>query len=143
MEQRIIKFRAFEFRTKQMRNVMGFRINDDGCLTWNAVEPGNEKGWQPMVTNHPEYTQGVIMQFTGLLDKNGKEIYEGDIVIMKHPDKDKILAKFEIVIDFENDCVDGWRSEQLEVIGNIYENPELLKDEVTQKNKCNDLQKND
>ncbi len=80
-----------------------------------------------------------IMQFTGLLDKNGKEIYEGDIVIPRDSDRPLKLfiesAKKPFVIKWEYsgwENIDnreeyGFLSSDLEIIGNIYENPELIK----------------
>jgi len=72
-----------------------------------------------------------LLQFTGLLDKNGKEIYEGDIAThRKAGDFDKKeLVTGEIVIEPTRGVViGGWpASFDIEVIGNIYENPELLK----------------
>jgi uncharacterized phage protein (TIGR01671 family) len=84
----------------------------------------------------------VIMQYTGLRDKNGKEIYCSDIV--KYYDSttmwltSKVIdtgACFAVVTDenpiplyeFTNDYIyDGWKIQELEVIGNIWENGELL-----------------
>ena len=78
---------------------------------------------------------GILMQFTGLRDKNGKEIYEGDILRTG-------ISGFKTVVDYREGmfCFDpdeeGDRRHALmmildpkykvEVIGNIYENPELL-----------------
>lgn len=74
-----------------------------------------------------------LMQYTGLHDKNGKEIYEGDIVKIKYRDEDigKVIYEYNgFSIDVTNmnknygrvDFVNNF----MEVIGNIYDNPELL-----------------
>jgi len=75
-----------------------------------------------------------LMQFTGLKDKNGKDIYEGDIVKFYDPYV-KAETVTQIIWDTEN-CrfammftfleFDFLIVEDIEVIGNIYENPELL-----------------
>jgi uncharacterized phage protein (TIGR01671 family) len=83
-----------------------------------------------------------LMQYTGLKDKNGKEIYEGDIVHVQDNSHDPIWGtdeKHPIVFDggaFRMDTLNiyellGWggypRALTLEIIGNIYENNDLLK----------------
>ncbi len=83
-----------------------------------------------------------LMQFTGLLDKNGKEIWEGDIVSYPNPSckGDIKLGSYSFsdydvqengtgfYIDRSDSHVEGLTdTDCIEVIGNIYENPELTK----------------
>lgn len=78
---------------------------------------------------------GAIMQYIGLKDINGKEIYEGDI--MKAEDGTwevqwRDAANFALINDAKQEgsvaFADGtYALEETEIIGNIYENPELLK----------------
>ena len=71
----------------------------------------------------------IIMQYTGLKDKNDKEIYEGDIYVLStlEEDGDRETSVVEDIRDTLR--LGGYMQrnpDTLEVIGNIYENPELL-----------------
>jgi hypothetical protein len=76
----------------------------------------------------------VERQFTGLTDKNGKDIYEGDIIVESDFINDRSMFTVVEYGHFDNDYGDifGFKitsffeSDKVEVIGNIYENPTLI-----------------
>lgn len=93
------------------------------------------------VFNDERETDYILMQYTGLKDKNDKEIYEGDIITITYSNGEKIkkyavkycddcgyymLKSIDRKYDLDTFC--GYGKEQIEIIGNIYENPELLKE---------------
>ena len=132
---REIKFRAWDNKQKSMS--ASFTLSDMHEATYMNLEPKNH------IDNYK------IMQYTGLKDKNGKEIYEGDQ--LKINNKWQGVVKYGIANAFDGCCsyvklcgfyierkdshsimfnYEGQHlnpEEEYEVIGNIYENPELLK----------------
>ena len=91
--------------------------------------------------NYPLGDSDVLMQFTGLKDKNGKEIFEGDIVHNTHGGpyafRDMIVCWHQYHMGFalatKPENIGDWAIKMengpqgYEIIGNIYEHPELVK----------------
>ena len=114
---REIKYRAWVESIGQMDEVIGLNFKKEIADFVN----NNER---------PFYTLD-LMQYTGLRDKNGKEIYEGDIFSLG---SEKILYVVEWIDvglrgrQISNRSYVGleWWKDRIEIVGNIYENPELL-----------------
>jgi uncharacterized phage protein (TIGR01671 family) len=120
---REIKFRAWQKHHKQMVKVTRIDFNR------NLITADYGEKTVPRF-NTFEQDNFILMQYTGLKDKNGREIYEGDIVKSDNGEAiDKIVYKQGAfyVESIKRNLLDELLSDvETEVIGNIYANPELL-----------------
>ncbi len=115
---REIKFRAYNTKTNRMIDphvLTPLALNND-CRDMKGV----------FLAFHEEVE---LMQYTGLKDKNGKEIYEGDIIKGGH--HNYLITYVSSEVRYEATLKQAyilaceWKTK--EIIGNIYENPELLR----------------
>lgn len=137
---RPIKFRAWDTEEKEyyydVEHTYDFFCSGRGCFAESFGE----------VLNQPD--RFIVEQDTGLKDKNGKEIYEGDIVNKRYVnfailDSVGVVEMGELYDSdgWTNSSILGWRvcaryedsslldvCSECEVIGNIHENPELLEE---------------
>jgi len=114
-----------------MKREIRFRVwNGEQMVSPDYIDRDGIAHWKE--NSIPE-TSADLMQFTGLKDKNGKEIYEGDIV-----QRGVIIfsrGKFTgAYVDGNGNLSDDWEDDlyqetNIRVLGNIYANPELLKEE--------------
>ena len=118
---RELKFRAWN----------GEYMEHGGFAVHATGEVFNDSGFSRVTSESP------VMQYTGLKDKNGKEIYEGDFLLVNNNYKevvDMTLQRNEkrghgetyFVVGLNIVCGYAEDNKEYEVIGNIYENPELL-----------------
>lgn len=142
IDMREIKFRAWDKKTKKMRTVesIGFgelSYYNEGYPVVNMI--GRDCINDKDIIIHRDSYQHELMQYTGLKDKNGKEIYEGDILLYNNDIKTVVNYKNgAFVRSYENSNVyllydsfiaDGCLDDY-EVIGNIYKDKHLLEEEI-------------
>ena len=131
----IPKFRAWHNELGRMMSISDMWFNVD-----SLGEIGlNDAVMNDYITVSPDEIE--LMQSTGLKDKNGKEIFEGDIMTngqnvmcmkrhntlgfyVEEKGEVEFIADSAVLEDFEEDAKEI--ADRLEIIGNIYENPELL-----------------
>jgi len=137
---REIKFRAWDKKNKIMCQVW-----DIGWKAWREGSPINYvRVWNTKSDGTYELLEHecILLQYTGCKDKNGKEIYEGDIlegttykepIVQKTAKRcigmvkiipDKLWVKWQLPKNFGT--YPYLSDRDIEIIGNIYENPELL-----------------
>jgi uncharacterized phage protein (TIGR01671 family) len=139
MSERIIKFRII-YKNKKIN---GYERLIDGNWEWMCLELNPDKGerWVRGVYPHSDlYTRD---QFTGLHDKEGKDIYDKDVVIV-WCDADPTSYSMKALVYWDDELL-GWylqgfhpsgkttieslsehQSEHIVIVGNIYSTPELL-----------------
>ena len=123
--------REIKFRLIKDNKIVGFeehRLVDDGMGNRNMFiyhsRTGHIMSWKEITICPEEYLKHDDKnQFTGLHDKNGKEIYEDDILDAGFCDI--AIPKLD---DYQNMCHIAVNAKNWEIIGNRWKNPELLED---------------
>ena len=147
---REIKYRAWIKKEKRMDDVDFINIAAQFAGKWECKKPDadlfSDRGDEVATRRGRLFNleDVEIMQFTGLKDKNGKEIYEGDIIKEKDGSKEFRFIKWcdvesRFMLCSDSRCIQNWNSlgnycsdennkicRNLEIIGNIFENSELL-----------------
>lgn len=148
---REIKYKAWDLVEARMRAVAFIEFDAAGDIANIALigKPLDKKhGYVARFDERPDGEDLILMQFTGLRDAEGKEIYEGDILKWTAPEPDMVDSSWPsevTVVGFTTasftrkniqgeeealDCnvgdVENGVLVSEEVIGNIYENPDLL-----------------
>lgn len=141
---REIKFRAW-IPEKDSFNEAGMY----GPFTFKDIENGHDEAnvWchEGPHIQEPKWDKIILMQFTGLKDKSGKEIYEGDVIKTGSGEIAEVkfgcfrtsaglgcdaafFLRVKLTNCFDERCFQDWSQSWYEVIGDIYSTPSLLKD---------------
>lgn len=123
---REIKFKAWHKAEKVMCDVSIINFDQGAFLV--GVKKGEDKIGDKYFIEAPtdgrfcNFDEFELLQYTGIKDKNGEYIYEGDILSSKY-------STYPFAVTHENGYFEYNTERQkdyVEIIGNIYENPELL-----------------
>lgn len=137
---REIKFRCWDKKDKKMLQFCAIGIDEfKGIYLPESYRKNSGQAGLSYVGNYPN--DFILLQFTGLLDKNGKEIYDGDIISnettynlevfwmglgwgLRFKDMDELCEEI-IMDDGGNMIMEGNKLQYMKIIGNRFENPEL------------------
>lgn len=136
-----LKFRAYIKSIQKIVNVTEIDFNNKMLtlnIATNKVYPETSYWWKE---TELAFSQVIIMQSTGLKDKNGKEIFEGDIIdvgtripFLNKIQRDEKTAYLKLVpLDkrwTESYFTNFEDKSRYEVVGNIYEDKELIQNEI-------------
>lgn len=139
---REIKFRAWDKEKSMMLTSTNQYGEDEPNVVFSQSSAGAfTRLWEALV-RFSESDRFELMQYTGFKDKNGKEIFEGDIITcikfvggkelhssgkVLHNEPSRMFRSEFYIEELKTDKkLDGMLASDMEIIGNIYENPELL-----------------
>jgi len=136
--KREIKFRGLDFKIKGYWHYGTYHYSNNSkhhyILSREKFNILNDEFLYLHEQEVSSVLQESVSQYIGLKDKNGKEIYEGDVIVWDDGSKYKVEWHEDIAVFFlasthngTNDCgFDQVTSTEFEIISNIYENPELI-----------------
>lgn len=134
---RDIKFKCWDKVIKVMREILSIDFEKQ-----EVVCPPRGHEFKEWYNQHISFDEIELIQFTGLKDKNGREIYEGDILLFNNTHPNAHIENWLCVVKYRYGCFvceypedgiynhfDSWNDfVEWEVIGNRFENKNLLED---------------
>jgi len=131
MKNRIIKFRAWDKENKKMYNCCELYITPNGEIIKVGIWRHEEEKKGAFGDLNVGDNKFIVIQFTGLKDKNEKEIFEGDIIVLMNEQNGVVYwegGRWNVTGKHISELTELFRfAKRCEVIGNKFENPELLK----------------
>lgn len=138
------KYQAWHKNLKKMQQVLDIALDPEfgGVFVWGKAYVDRDTGEHDADKDFWSWEDVELREFTGLLDRNGQEIWEGDIGRINHPDDRTGDFTNALGVVFWWDEEGGWYHgnesgrppkrmwKYVEVIGNRFEHPELLPEEV-------------